>query len=162
MTRSEQIRKTVVAAVSRAARKEDGDLAAKVLPAIRVKLAADLGGTADLYYGTADPVYYAEIGRRRPLGKADGSPLAAEGETVRKAVLVASVRRRRDAGGRLARWNVIAASASAALGRPVSERTIKDLYAASGRDLAASYVGRGTRAGAVATRDDASAEVPTA
>jgi hypothetical protein len=159
--RSEKISKTVRAAVAKAARKTDGDLAASVLPAIRVSLAETLGGTADLYYGTADPVYYREIGTRRPLAKADGSPLAPEGKTVAKNVLVAAVRRRRDAGGRLGRWNVLAASAAAALGRPVSERETKALYAASGRDLDASYVGRGTRAGAVATREDAAAAIPT-
>jgi hypothetical protein len=167
-TRAERIAKLVRSGIASAIRKngEDGDLGATVLPAIREKVAADLGGIGADYYGTADPVYYREVGARRPLVSASGKALVAEdGKLPAKRVLVAAVRARRDAGGRLARWNVLAASATAALGRTVSEREVKALYAASGRDLDASYTGRGTRAGAAATRPEnegAGAAVPTA
>ena len=161
LTRSERIARFVLRATRTAARKADGDLAASVLPAIRAGLAEELGGDAALYYGTADPVYYREIGATRPITRADGTPLVGEDGKVSLSVLRASVRRRRDAGGRLGRWNVLASSASAALGRPVSEREVKALYVAAGRDLSASYTGRGTRAGATATREDAAAALPT-
>lgn len=166
MSRTELIAKAVRKGIAAAIRKngENGDLGAAVLPGIRAALAADPkveGSDAALFYGTADPVYYREIGLARPLVRvSDGAPLVSGGK-VSKASLVAAVKARRDAGGRLGRWNVLAASATAALGRTVSERETKALYAASGRDLAESYTGRGTRAGATATREDAATAIPT-
>lgn len=121
------------------------------LPAIRRLAAKKIGGTPDLYLGTVDPVYYRLLGASEPLVRANGDPLLdAKGKATTSTVR-SSVRRRRDAGGRLGRWNVLASSLSAALGRKVSEPETKRLYSAAGGDLDASYTGRGTRVGAPAT-----------
>jgi hypothetical protein len=101
--------------------------------------------------GLVAEVYYAENGARFPLAFRAAKPKAA---TVAKAV-----RERRDAGGRLARWEVIAYSLAAGLGRPVSVSAVRELYVAAGGNLGSSYSGRGTRAGAKATREDATAEL---
>jgi hypothetical protein len=98
-------------------------------------------------------VYYDENGSRAPL-----PATAAKGPKS----LATAIRKRRDAGGRLGRWEVIAASASATLGRPVSVAAVRALYEKGGGDLDVSYTGRGTRAGAPATREDETAEVEVA
>ena len=97
-------------------------------------------------------VFYEENGRRSPLPKS-----AAKG---RKS-LAAAVATRRDKGGRLGRWDVIAYSASETLGRPVAVAAVKALYeeARGEGSRARSYTGRGTRAGAVETRYDEVAEL---
>jgi hypothetical protein len=99
-----------------------------------------------------DPVYFRENGLRNPL------PLPAS-RTPRS--LAVAIRKRRDAGGTLGRYETLAASASAALGRPVSEAAVRALYAKGGGDPDASYTGRGTRVGAPKTRASETAEVET-
>lgn len=93
-------------------------------------------------------VYYEENGKRTPIG-GTGAKLAK------------AIRSRRDAGGRLARWEVISASLVAGEnGReswPIS--AIRAMYEKGGGDLATSYTGRGTRVAAPATREDETAEV---
>ena len=121
------------------------------LPAVRKILAKTLGGDPSLYLGTADPVYYRLAGLARPLSDAKGKPLA---KTAKPAAIRAAVRRRRDEG---VRWETLAASAEATLGRKVSVPEAKALYAKAGGDLDASYAGRGTRVGAPATYDDLAA-----
>lgn len=118
------------------------------LPAIRKALAAKLGGTASLYLGTADPVYYRLSGLAAPLTDGKGKPLPS---TASPAVLRSAVRRRRDSG---VRWSVLAASVEATVGRRVSETETKALYEKAGGDLDSSYAGRGTRIGAPATYAD--------
>jgi|KBSMisStaDraftv2_1062788.scaffolds.fasta_scaffold261157_1 hypothetical protein len=100
--------------------------------------------------GVVDPVYFELRGRENPLA------LRAKTE---KAV-AGAIRKRRDAGGPLGRWESVASAASEALGRPVSVATAKALYSTGGGDLDASYVGRGTRAGAPGTYADLSKEIP--
>jgi hypothetical protein len=126
------------------------------LPAVRRILAETLGGDADLYLGTADPVYYRLAGLANPLSDPKGSPLSATPSAVS---LRTAVRRRRDAG---VRWETLAASTEATLGRPVSVREAKALYAKGGGDREASYVGRGTRRGAPKTLPDAAVAVEVA
>jgi hypothetical protein len=113
--------------------------------------------------GTVAAVYYRENGERAPLAgiriaKASGRPTAA---SAAKAVAKA-----RNAGGRLGRWEVLAyryaAAVSAATGAPErvpSVDAIRELAVAGGIVLEASYTGRGTRAGAKATRTDETAEL---
>lgn len=122
------------------------------LPDVRKALAEKLGGTANLYLGTADPVYYRLAGLDSPLDSAKGVVLGPETSPV---TLRAAVRRRRDSG---VRWNVLAASIEATLGRRVSVDETKALYSkAGGADE--SYVGRGTRAAAPSTRADSALAV---
>lgn len=123
------------------------------LPDVRKILAKTLGGEANLYLGTADPVYYRLSGLDSPLTDAKGKPLASD---AKPPVLRAAVKRRRDSG---VRWNVLSASIEATVGRRVSETETKTLYAKAGGDLATSYAGRGTREGAPATREDAALAV---
>lgn len=99
-----------------------------------------------------DPVYFRRNGERNPL---------ALPEKPNARSLATAVRKRRDAGGTLGRWETLAASASVALGRPVSESAVRALYAKGGGELAASYVGRGTRLAAPKTRASETAEVET-
>lgn len=96
--------------------------------------------------------YYAENGRRFPLPKS-----AAKGRKSLAAAIVV----RREKGGRLGRWDVIAYSASETLGRPVAVAAVKALYRETRGDegYARSYTGRGTREGAPLTRGDEVAEV---
>jgi hypothetical protein len=103
--------------------------------------------------GLVAEVYYAENGSRSPLPKS-----AAKGTRS----FASAVRKRRDAGGRLGRWEVIAASAAETLGRPVSVPAVRAAYLASGGDLDSSYTGRGTRVGAPATRESETAELALA
>lgn len=115
------------------------------LPEARKVAASELGGAASLYLGTVDPVYFRLAGLANPLPKtAASSP----------AKLAAAVRARRDSG---VRWETVAASAEATLGRKVSVPETKTLYAKGNGDLDASYVGRGTRVGAPKTYADLAA-----
>jgi hypothetical protein len=100
-------------------------------------------------------VYLAENGKRNPLpGISPESTPAKIAEALRK---------RRKENRRVSRIESLVASASAALGRPISRREIDALlYDGKGRGKLAretDYVGRGTRARATATRTDALAEV---
>jgi len=106
--------------------------------------------------GLVAEVYYRENGSRSPLRFARGKATPA---AVRNAV-----RKRRDARGRLGRWEVIAYSLAAALGTPdavPAVATVKRYYDEAGGDRDASYTGRGTRAGAPKTRESETAEVDT-
>lgn len=111
-------------------------------------------GGPSRFLGSADPVYYRLAGLARPLVL----PAKASAETkdgAASAALATAVRKRRDEG---VRWETLAASTEALLGRPVSVSEARRLYEKGKGDLAASYVGRGTRRGAPATyADDAAA-----
>lgn len=122
------------------------------LPDARRAAAKKLGGTAASYLGTVDPVYF------RLAGLAD--PLPASAAKSARSLAVA-IRKRRDAG---VRWETVAASAEATLGRKVSTVETKALYAKGGGDLDSSYAGRGTRVAAPKTYADEAlaAEVATA
>lgn len=139
--------------------KKVADLYAKgiELPEIRKALAKALGGDPSLYLGTADPIYYRLVGLDSPLTDGKGAILIGTDEKpIPAAVLRSAVRRRRDLG---TRWAVLAASIESSTGRRASEAETKALYAKAGGDLDSSYVGRGTRVGAVATYEDASLAV---
>lgn len=124
------------------------------LPAVRKLLAKKLGGAPSLYLGTADPVYYRLAGLARPIALPKGSKAeTADGKP--SAALASAVRARRDEG---VRWETLAASTEALLGRKVSISETKTLYARKG-DLDASYTGRGTRVGAPKTYADLAASV---
>lgn len=114
------------------------------LPATRKSIAVSLGeapsGTSLL--GTVDPIYYRLVGLASPVAIAGKTPKA------RATSLGKAVRSRRDSG---VRWEVLAASIEAAVGTRVSIPVAKALYADAGGDLAASYVGRGTRVAAPKT-----------
>lgn len=90
-------------------------------------------------------VYFRKNGEMNPLPESAAKSARS---------LAVQVRRRRDGGGTLGRWESVAASASATLGRPVSEKEAKALYAKGGGDLDSSYTGRGTRVAAPATYAD--------
>jgi hypothetical protein len=131
------------------------------LAAVRKILAKTLGGTPDLYLGTADPVYYRLVGLDSPLTDGRGAILVGTDEKpIPARVLASAVRRRRDSG---VRWNVLAASVEASTGRRTSIPETKTLYEKGSGDLDSSYVGRGTRKGAPATYEDlaVAAEVST-
>lgn len=136
MERSEKIRKTVETEYGKGT----------PLPAVRKLLAKKLGGDASLYLGTADPIYYRLAGLATPLEVAP-----AKTEKGAAANLAKAIRKRRDSG---VRWETVAASAEATLGRRVSVAETKRLYAKGGGDLDASYAGRGTRVGAPKTYAD--------
>lgn len=114
------------------------------LPATRKAIAVALGETADGtgLLGTVDPIYYRLAGLSSPLS------LSGKSEKARATSLAKSVRRRRDEG---VRWEILRGSAEAAIGRPVGDREIRDLYSSGGGNLGASYAGRGTRVGAPET-----------
>jgi hypothetical protein len=95
-------------------------------------------------------VYYAANGVRSPLPKS---------ATKGRKSLASAVRKRRDAGGRLGRWEVVAYSTAATLGRPVSVAAVRALFREAGGDEAKSYTGTGTRKGAPETRTDEVAEL---
>lgn len=99
-----------------------------------------------------DPLYFRRNGERNPL------PLP---KTRTEKTLAVAVRKRRDAGGTLGRWESVASALAVSLGRPVSEVAVRALYSKTA-DLEASYVGRGTRAAAPKTRADDAAEVVAA
>jgi hypothetical protein len=121
-------------------------------PARATKRAAEVSGLpASRLVPVVAAVYYEENGSRSPLPAS-----AAKGRAALGRAIVA----RRDKGGRLGRWEVVAASASATLGRPVAVATVKALYREFGKiAYEASYTGRGTRAGAPETREDETIEV---
>lgn len=98
-------------------------------------------------------VFYAENGARSPI---------SFGKNPTPKGIATEIRKRRDAGGRLGRWEVVAASASAGLGRPVSVSAVRAFYSNGGGDLDASYTGRGTRVGAPKTRESETVEVESA
>lgn len=122
------------------------------LPETRRILSKDakLGGAPSLYLGTADPIYYRLAGTARPLSL----PKGAKSETkdgAASSALATAVRKRRDEG---VRWETLAASTAALLGRPVSIPEARRLYEKGKGDLESSYVGKGTRRGAPATYAD--------
>lgn len=122
-----------------------------ILPAAAKRtLAAKTGLPVSRLASLVDPVYFEKNGRRFPI------PLA---KARTEKSLGAAVRKRRDAGGTLGRWESVASALSEALGRPVSEAAVRALYSASGADLEASYVGRGTRIAAPKTRESETAEL---
>jgi hypothetical protein len=114
------------------------------LPNARRVAAKKLGGTASLYLGTVDPVYFRLAGLDTPLP-------ATAAKSARG--LATAIRKRRDSG---VRWETVAASAEATLGRKVSVSEAKLLYAKGGGDLDSSYAGRGTRVAAPKTYADES------
>jgi hypothetical protein len=120
------------------------------LPAARRAVAKKIGETPSALL-SFDGVYFVLAGYADPLP-------ASAAKSARS--LASAVRKRRDAG---VRWETVAASASETLGRVVSVREAKTLYAKGGGDLDASYAGRGTRVGAPKTYADpaAAAEVAT-
>ena len=115
------------------------------LPDARRVVAKALGGAPSLYLGTVDPVFFRLAGLANPLP-------ASAAKSARG--LAVAIRRRRDEG---VRWETVAASAEATLGRRVSVAEAKTLYAKGGGDLEASYAGRGTRIAAPKTLVDLAA-----
>lgn len=116
-------------------------------------------GLAAGYALSFDRIYFVAIGLANPLAGIDG-------DSPRRKVATA-VRRRRDGkdgatvpnagatkGLGLVRWETVAASASAALGRPVSVRDARTLYGEK-----ESYAGKGTRVAAPSTRSEGSLDV---
>jgi hypothetical protein len=101
--------------------------------------------------------YYRENGLRAPLSF---DRLAKDGRPT-EAGIARSVRKARDARGRLARWEVLAYRLAAALGTETipSRSAVEGYYRKGGGDVETSYTGKGTRAGAKATRGDATVEV---
>jgi hypothetical protein len=101
--------------------------------------------------------YYRENGLRSPLSF---DRLAKDGRPT-EAGIARSVRKARDARGRLARWEVLAYRLAAALGTETipSRSAVEGYYRKGGGDVETSYTGKGTRAGATATRGDATVEV---
>jgi hypothetical protein len=120
------------------------------LPDTRRAVAAVLGGTPASFLGTVDPVYYRATGLDTPIVLPASKPATTKDGKVSAAFRVA-LRKRRDSG---VRWNVLAASAEATLGRRVSIDEAKRLYALGGGDLDTSYAGRGTKVGAPGVYDD--------
>lgn len=91
--------------------------------------------------GIVDPVYFRENGIANPISAKTTKALAT------------AVRKRRDGGGTLGRWESVAAAAS------VSVAVARKLYADGGGDLDSSYTGRGTRVGAPKTYSDLASAV---
>jgi hypothetical protein len=116
------------------------------LAAVRRILAGILGGDPSTFLGTADPIYYRLAGLASPLSTGKVAASTKTGEP--SAALRVALRKRRDSG---VRWETVAASAEATLGRRVTVAEAKALYARAGGDLSSSYAGRGTRVGAPAT-----------
>lgn len=128
--------------------------AGTTLPATRKVLAEELGGTPNLFLGTADPRYYRLVGLSSPLSlPAKTKPETKDGKP--SAALATAVRKRRDDG---VRWEVLAASYEATTGKRISVAALRALYARGGGEIESSYVGRGTRIGAPATYEDPGAE----
>jgi hypothetical protein len=146
-----EIRSLALRAYRAAARRKNAPAA--ILPAEAKRAISEKTGIpVSRLASLVDPVYFRENGIRNPLPASAAKSAAS---------LRSAVRKRRDAGGTLGRWESLAASASATLGRPVSEAAVRALYADAGGDLAASYVGRGTRIAAPKTRESETAEVDT-
>jgi hypothetical protein len=125
------------------------------LPDTRKLAAKKLGGTPNLYLGTIDPRYYRLAGLATPLPDAPASKPYVLRDGKLSASLARAVRVRRDEG---VRWNVLAASVEATVGRRVSETVLRGLYAKGGGDLATSYAGRGTLAGVPTLRENRAEE----
>lgn len=136
MERNEKIRKGL------AAEYRKGTPLAKARKIVAKKIGDPADGRTLLGF---DSVYFRLAGLDSPLTDAKGAPLAADAKTP---TLRAAVRRRRDSG---VRWETLAASIEATIGRTVSVAEARGLYAKAGGDLDASYVGRGTRVGAPKT-----------
>ena len=121
-------------------------------------LAKRYGYPASRLVGPIADVYYRENGTRAPLSiraKRDGG--------YSDAAIASAVAKRRNDGGRLGRWEVIGYSLAETLGRTVPLSAVRAYARASGKvSETASYTGRGTRAGAIATRTDETAEVRAA
>jgi hypothetical protein len=121
-------------------------------------LAAKYGVPSGPLVGLVAEVYYAGNGREFPI-----LPKKTRAGRVTELGLAKAVRERRDARGRLGRWDVIRYAVAAGRGdspdaRP-TDSAVRELYAKGGGDLATSYTGRGTRAGVPATRESATAEL---
>lgn len=114
------------------------------LPATRKAIAVELGEAASgtSLLGTVDPIYYRLVGLASPLAIAGKTPKA------KAASLAKAAAKRRNEG---VRWEVLAASVEATIGVRVSNSVAKALASEGGVDLAASYVGRGTRVAAPKT-----------
>jgi hypothetical protein len=94
---------------------------APILPASAKKAAAKKTGLPlSRLASLVDPVYFAENGKANPLP-------ASAAKSARS--LASAVRKRRDGGGTLGRWETVRASAEATLGRPISEASVRALYA---------------------------------
>lgn len=146
-----EARKLALAEYAREAKKDPNAVALGLSPAAATKkIAEKYGRTSASVAPVVALVFFRENGRRNPL------PLP---KTRNAKTLASAVRKRRDAGGTLGRWETLAASLAESLGRPVSESAVRSLYAKSGADPLASYVGRGTRVSAPKTREDESAEL---
>lgn len=142
----------LAAAFYRRAEKKDGGAGYPYSPAAATKeIAKKTGAPHSRLVPIVASVYYSENGKRSPL------PIPKTKRT--EARIAAAVRARRDAGGRLGRWEVIAVSLSETLGRPVAVAAVRSLYLRAGGSETASYTGRGTRVGAPDTRGDEAAEV---
>jgi hypothetical protein len=118
-------------------------------PAGATKKAAEKSGLpASRLVPVVAAVYYEENGKRSPVSAKTPKGIAT------------AIRKRRDAGGRLARWEVLASSLAAGEtprdSYPVV--AIRAIYENAGGDLAASYTGRGTRVAAPKTRESETAE----
>jgi hypothetical protein len=102
------------------------------------EIAAKVGRPVE---GIVDPVYFRENGLANPIEAKSAKGLAS------------ALRKRRDGGGTLGRWESVAASAA------VSVAVAKALYSKGGGDLDSSYTGRGTRVGAPKTYSDLASSV---
>lgn len=147
------------AALKEYARLEEiGTPLAERSPASATKAAAKASGIpASRLVSVVADLFYLENGSRAPIS----FPRAGANGPSKKAVATA-VRKARDEGGRLARWEVVAVRLAVGLGkdpRAVSVAAVKALYDLSGADRSLSYTGRGTRAAAPETRTDETAEV---
>lgn len=129
------------------------------LPDTRRAAASLLGGDASTYLGTVDPRYYRLLGLSTPLPTPPASAPYATKDGKASASLARAVAKRRASG---VRWNVLAASIEATIGRTVSEPEARALAVRGGTDLDSSYVGRGTRVGAPATYADVAEAVEVA
>jgi len=116
-----------------------GDVAAAV--------AKRYGLSRDYVRGLSDAVVYRENGTRNPL--ADVAPDAP------RSVVAKSLGARRRAGGTLARLDTLRATLAATLGVPVSKAETEGYLRSARIVRERDYSGRGTRARATKTRDDA-------
>jgi hypothetical protein len=145
-----EIAKRSALATYRAEAKKDPEAVKRGLsPANATKVAAKKSGIpASRLIPVVAAVYYRENGTRNPVAK--------------KGSFVAAVRKARDAGGPLARWDVLQYRFAAYGKDRVATASLRAAYTAAGGDIDASYTLRGTRAGAPKTRADELAEVASA
>jgi hypothetical protein len=116
-------------------------------PANATKVAAAKSGIpASRLVPVVAAIYYRGNGLANPVAK--------------RGSLAAAVAKARDAGGRLARWEVLSYRFAAYGRETIPVASLRALYskAPASIGLDRSYTGRGTRAGAVATRTDEVAE----